>query len=206
MDLGVIGPTLTLRVPNERDAPALFRLASDPQVTRWFSWGPYQREEEAHTYLRRLPGQRALGEQLDLIVVHHEHGPIGVTGLSELSWRDRRGVIGTWLGRAWWGTGANRESKALLARLAFGPMGLERIGAYTNVANGRSESALRGAGFRHEGVLRGWQRGDAGRLDVGVWSLLRDELDGTPLAAIPAEIRGRIPPTLAVPTTGATPR
>jgi ribosomal-protein-alanine N-acetyltransferase len=193
MDLGVIGPTLTLRVPDERDARALFKLASDPEVTRWFSWGPYEREEEAHEYIRRLPTQRATGEQLDLIVVHREHGPIGITGISELSRRDRRGMVGTWFGHAHWGTGANRESKALVARLAFGPMGLERLGAYTNVENGRSEAALRGAGFRHEGVLRRWHRHGDRQLDVGIWSILREEFEQTPLAAIPGEIRGTLP-------------
>jgi ribosomal-protein-alanine N-acetyltransferase len=193
MDLGVIGPTLTLRVPHERDAPALFRLASDPEVTRWFSWGPYEREEEAHDYIARLPSQRVSGEQLDLLVVHHEHGPIGITGISELSRRDRRGMVGTWFGRRWWGTGANRESKALVAHLAFGPMGLERLGAYTNVENARSEAALRGAGFQHEGVLRRWHRHADRQLDVGIWSILREEFASTPLSEVPAEIRGTLP-------------
>jgi ribosomal-protein-alanine N-acetyltransferase len=193
MDLGVIGPTLTLRVPHERDAPALFALASDPEVTRWFSWGPYEREEQAHAYIARLPSQRANGEQLDLIVEHHEHGPIGITGISELSRRDRRGMVGTWLGRAWWGTGANRESKALVAHLAFGPMGLERLGAYTNIENGRSEAALRGVGFQREGVLRRWHRHGERQLDVAIWSLLREEWPGSDLHAVPAEIRGTLP-------------
>jgi [ribosomal protein S5]-alanine N-acetyltransferase len=193
MDLGVFGPTISLRVPHEHDAPALFRLASDPEVTRWFSWGPYEREEEARAYIERLPTQRANGEQLDLIVVHHEEGPIGITGISELSRRDRRGMVGTWFGRRWWGTGANRESKALVARLAFGPMGLERLGAYTNVDNARSAKALSNAGFRQEGVLRRWHRHGDRQLDVGIWSLLPDELERSPLGGYPVEIRGVLP-------------
>ena len=44
---------------------------------------------------------------------------IGVTGLSEFSLRDRRAVVGTWHGREWWGTGANRQSKTLVLALAF---------------------------------------------------------------------------------------
>ena len=64
----VSGPTLTLRLPRVTDAPALFRLGSDPEVTRFFSWGPYQREEEAIAYLERLPIQRQSGEQIDFIV------------------------------------------------------------------------------------------------------------------------------------------
>jgi hypothetical protein len=34
------GRSLSLRYPTAHDAPALFELASDPEVTRFFSWGP----------------------------------------------------------------------------------------------------------------------------------------------------------------------
>src|SRR3954452_12405323 len=112
--LAVSGPTLTLRLPEPADAAAVFALASAPDVTRFFSWGPYQREDEARAYLARLPAQRERGEQLDLVMCRGDD-VIGVTGLSEISVRDRRGMVGTWLGRRWWGTGANRESKALVA-------------------------------------------------------------------------------------------
>src|SRR4051812_32550586 len=127
----VSGPTLTLRLPRPDDAAALFALASDPEVTRFFSWGPYEDEEDAQAYLARLPGQRERGEQLDLLVCRGEEA-IGITGLSEISRRDRRGMVGTWFGRRWWGTGVNRESKALVAHLAFRRLGWERLGAYTN--------------------------------------------------------------------------
>ena len=65
-------------------------------------------QAEAEAYLDRLSGQRAEGEQLDLVQEHHEDGVIGITGLSEFSRRDRRAIVGTWFGRQWWGTGANR--------------------------------------------------------------------------------------------------
>ncbi len=194
MVFGVIGPTLRLRLPEEADAPALFRLASDPEVTRWFSWGPYTREEEALAYVRRLPAQRERGEQLDLLIDHREHGPIGITGLSEFSRRDRRAVVGSWLGRAHWGTGANSEAKALVAHLGFGPLGLERIGSYANVDNARSQAALRKVGFRHEGVLRRFHRHGDQVFDVASFSLLADEWRASPLAEVPVRFEGEVPP------------
>ena len=108
--IGLHGPTLTLRLPAPEDAPALLDLASDPEVTRWFSWGPYTALEQPRAYLERLPGQRARGEQLDFLIVHREHGPAGITGLNEFSPRDLRCMVGTWFGKRFWGTGANRES------------------------------------------------------------------------------------------------
>jgi ribosomal-protein-alanine N-acetyltransferase len=193
MDFSVVGPTLTLRLPGVEDAPALFRLARDPEVTRWFSWGPYQEEAEARAYLERLPAQRDCGDHLDLVVVHREDGPIGVTGLSEFSPRDRRAMVGTWFGRRWWGTGVNAESKALMTHLAFKGLGLDRLGAYTNVLHLRSQSALRSLGFRREGLLRSWHRHGDELFDVVMWSILRGEWERSKLHAVPVRIEGEPP-------------
>ena len=189
----VSGPAISLRLPDLSDAPALFRLASDPEVTRYFSWGPYQDESEARAYLERLPAQRERGEHLDLVVVHHEQGPIGITGISEISRRDRRGMVGTWFGRPWWGTGVNAESKALVAYLAFGVLGFERLGAYTNVEHRRSQAALQAIGFQREGVLRAWHRHGDHVHDVVAWSILRGEYERSALARVPVEVTGTAP-------------
>src|SRR3954454_8719571 len=189
----VSGPTLTLRLPEPGDAPALFGLASDPEVTRFFSWGPYEREDEARAYLERLPAQRERGEQLDLAVCRGDE-VIGITGLSEISRRDRRGMVGTWFGRRWWGTGVNRESKALVAHLAFRALRWERLGADTNVSHDRSQAALAALGFQREGGLRRLHRhGDAVH-GVGMWSRLRERSERSPLAGVEISVSGEAPP------------
>jgi len=192
------GPTLTLRPPVAADAPALLELASDPDVTQWFSWGPYTDVEQPRAYIDEAAARRERGEQLDLLVVHHERGPAGITGLSEFSSRDRRCVVGTWFGRRFWGTGANRESKALIARLAFGVLGVNRLGAYSNTANVVSTKALLGVGFRHEGVLRGFHRHGDRHHDVNVFGLLRSEWENGPLAGVPVRVEGAPPPVFAL--------
>ncbi|HXS44876.1 MAG TPA: GNAT family protein [Solirubrobacteraceae bacterium] len=187
------GPTLTLRLPDPDDAEALLALASDPEVTRWFSWGPYRDLDGPRAYLERLPGQRERGEQLDLLVEHRELGPAGITGLSEFSARDRRCIVGTWFGPRFWGTGANRESKALVAHLAFAVLGQHRLGSYSNPDNARSTRALLGVGFRHEGILRDWHRHRERWLDVNVFGMLRDEWAIGPLAGVPVTVEGEPP-------------
>lgn len=189
------GPQLTLRIPVADDAQALFGLASNPEVTKWFSWGPYGEPAEAEAYLGRLPAQRERGTQLDLLQLDADAGPIGITGLSEFSYRDRRAMVGTWFGRDAWGTGANTESKALMAYLAFELLGLARLGAYANVANGRSQAALEKTGFHREGVLRAWHRHGAEQLDVAVYGLLPEEWREGPLAAVPVRVEGSVPRT-----------
>jgi [ribosomal protein S5]-alanine N-acetyltransferase len=192
-ELLVTGPTLTLRYATAEDAPRLLELASDPLVTQWFSWGPYESLDQPQAYIAGLEGKRERGELLDFLVVHPQAGPIGVTGLSELAARDRRATVGSWFGREWWGSGANRESKAMITAVAFRELGLDRVTAWANTRNGRSQVALERVGFRREGVLRGWHRhGDAVH-DVVVFGLLRDEWERSPLAEVPVQVTGSPP-------------
>lgn len=190
-------PSVTLRVPQPSDAGALFGLASDPQVTQWFSWGPYERVEQAEAYIERLPDQRERGTQLDLLQVQPGVGPVGITGLSEFSYRDRRAMVGSWLGRDTWGAGVNLESKAAMAHLSFEILGLHRMGAYANTENGRSQRALEKVGFVKEGVLRGWHRHGNRHLDVAVYCVLASEWRQTPLGEISIRVEGEAPGSFA---------
>ena len=58
-ELTVRGPDLTLRYARPDDAPRLFALASDPNVTEFFSWGPYTTQSQAADYIANLARKRA---------------------------------------------------------------------------------------------------------------------------------------------------
>jgi [ribosomal protein S5]-alanine N-acetyltransferase len=192
-DLEVRGSELLLRYPREADVPALYALASEPEVTRFFSWGPYTHERQAAAYVASLARKRAEGERLEFVIEHPEAGVIGITGLSEFSVRDQRAVVGTWHGREWWGKGANRQSKALVLALAFRGLRLGRVTAWCSTDNGRSRTALERLGFVHEGVLRQWHVHDGAPKDVISYCMLRGEWQASELAEEPVEIAGEIP-------------
>lgn len=196
--LVVTGPTLTLRYAEPADAPRLLELGSDPAVTRFFSWGPYTKVQEPEAYIASLEGKRERGELLEFLIDHHENGPIGVTGLSELSARDRRATVGSWFGQRWWGSGANVESKALVAALAFQHLGMERLTAWTNTRNGRSQMALESVGFSREGVLAAWHRHGDRVHDVVVFGMVRSAWESSALAEVPVEVSGTPPPAFVV--------
>jgi ribosomal-protein-alanine N-acetyltransferase len=192
-DLVVTGPALRLRYATADDAPRLLELGSDPAVTRFFSWGPYEAVDQPLAYIAALAAKRETGEMLEFLVDHPEHGPIGVTGLSELARRDRRATVGSWFGHAYWGSGANRESKALIAALAFDHLGLTRLTAWANTRNGRSQVALERVGFRREGVLRSWHRQVETLHDVVVFGMTRPEWERSSLHEIPVRVEGEPP-------------
>ena len=133
------------------------------------------------------------GEALALAMLHGAHGLVGITELGDWSARDRRAVVGTWFAPRWWGSRLNAESKGLMALLAFEHCGLERLGAYADVANARSHAALAKAGFAREGVLRAFHRHGATPKDVAVFSLLRAEWR----PGMAATLEGELPPAFA---------
>jgi ribosomal-protein-alanine N-acetyltransferase len=191
----VRGPGLSLRILVPADGAALYDLARDPEVSRFFSWRPYESPDEAATFIASLDRQRDAGERFELGIFRGQSEELlGITGLSEFSRRDRRAVLGTWLGRPFWGSGANRESKALVLALAFGALGLERVTALASPQNVRSLAALRRLGFVQEGVLRAWHIHAGVPRDVAVLRMLRDEWERTPLAEVPVSVEGDPPP------------
>jgi [ribosomal protein S5]-alanine N-acetyltransferase len=194
--VGVVvrGPRFSLRVLAQSDAPALFELGRNPEVSRFFSWKAYTAVDEASAFIASLIRERETGERLELGIFGIEGELVGITGFSEFSRRDRRAVLGTWLGRQFWGSGANRESKALVLALAFRSLGLLRVTALASPQNVRSLAALQRLGFVHEGVLRGWHVHGGVPRDVAVLRMMRDEWERTPLAEVPVELEGDPPP------------
>ena len=194
----VSGPTLALRYATIEDAPRLMELASDPAVTRFFSWGPYTDISQPEAYIASLPGKRESGELMDFLIDHHGDGPIGVTGLSELSRRNRHATVGSWFGHRWWGSGANRESKALVGRLAFDHLGIDRLTAWANTRNGRSQVALERVGFKREGVLRSFHRHGDVLHDVVVFGMTRKGWMHSRLNGVLEGVEGTSPPAFTV--------
>jgi ribosomal-protein-alanine N-acetyltransferase len=137
--------------------------------------------------------QREAGERLEFVVVDERDEPLGITGLSEFSMRDRRAVVGTWLGRPHWGSGANAESKALVLALGFRTLGLQRISAYAHPENARSLRALERLGFANEGLLRAWHLHGGERRDVRILRLLSEDWEASELVKRPVEVEGEPP-------------
>src|SRR3954449_3968121 len=188
----VRGPAYLLRYLTPDDAPALFELGSDPDVTRFFSWGPYRDAGEAEAFIQSLERRRESGERLELGIFRDDQ-LLGITGLSEFARRDRRAVVGTWLGRDHWGSGANADSKALVLALGFRTLGLQRVSAYAHPENVRSVRALERLGFVAEGTLVAWHLHNDERRDVRILRLLSEDWEASRLAMLPIEVEGEPP-------------
>jgi ribosomal-protein-alanine N-acetyltransferase len=90
------------------------------------------------------------------------------------------------------------EAKAMIAALAFRRLGVERLTAWANTRNGRSQRALERIGFRREGVLNGWHRHGDQVHDVVVYGMLAAAWERSPLHAVDVAIEGTPPPAFIV--------
>jgi len=82
----------------------------------------------------------------------------------------------TWYGKAYQGTGINKNCKYLLFDFAFGKLNMERIGLGANSLNERSINAMKAVGCTVEGIMR--SRGynaDGERIDSIFLSILKSE-------------------------------
>ena len=85
----------------------------------------------------------------------------------------------TWYGKAFQGTGLNKNCKYLLLEFAFEKIGMERVEFRADNNNQRSIAAMKSIGCTVEGVLRSHAfRNDGTRRDSIVLSILKNEWEG----------------------------
>ena len=113
-------------------------------------------EARARPHVLAALGARARGERFAYAQLDVATGVlIGSTSYYDVDPAARTLAIGhTWLGRPWWRTGHNTESKLLLLTHAFDVLGAARVVWHTDVLNERSKVAIGRLGATHEGVLR----------------------------------------------------
>ncbi|MBE1491164.1 RimJ/RimL family protein N-acetyltransferase [Plantactinospora soyae] len=82
----------------------------------------------------------------------------------------------TWLGRLWWGTGANAEAKLLMLTFAFETLGAVRVALGTDIRNQRAQAAIERLSATQEEILRKHRRrADGSWRDTVVHAITDDD-------------------------------
>jgi RimJ/RimL family protein N-acetyltransferase len=151
----LMGRRVLLREPREDDAALLFEYTSDPDVIRFLAIAPPDSPDDTLYFIAKCREHREQDREYVYVIAGvADDVAIGVTGLRHIDQPMRTAQIGTWLGRHYWGTGANAEAKQLLLDFSFGVLALHRIEARIAVGNRRSRRAFERLGAKREGRLR----------------------------------------------------
>ncbi|QLG63024.1 GNAT family N-acetyltransferase [Halorarum salinum] len=132
------------------DARELYRICSaDPgieDVTRHVPWDPHEHPRETEAFLERGDEHREEASAAGYVLRPRdgEDGAgemAGFTGI-QVDWGRRRGDLGLWLRRRFWGRGYSGERATALVELAFDRLDLEVVTVGHEPGNARSERAI----------------------------------------------------------------
>ncbi len=160
------------------------------EVYRWLGRAPIPVTAElARAEILAALAARARGERFPFAQLDAVTGEVlGTTSYYEVRPELRTLAIGhTWLGRRWWRTGHNTESKLLLLGHAFDVLAAARVVWHTDELNERSRAAILRLGATFEGVLRKhriradgtWRHTAQYAMTDEDWPAARDRLQAT---------------------------
>ncbi|HEY3414288.1 MAG TPA: GNAT family protein [Armatimonadota bacterium] len=177
---------LVLREFQHTDFEAVHTYGSDPEVTRYTSFGP-NTPAETEDFLTRAAGAALVAPRrsYDLAIVRISDraliGGVGLrlggTGLVDGCGTSStyRGELGYVLRADAWGQGYAAEAGRAMVGFGFRRLGLHRIFAECHSANAASERVMEKIGMRREGLLREHALIKGEWWDVVVCGILRDE-------------------------------
>ena len=152
---------LRLRFLDHGDTDAMFRLFSDPEALRYWSFAPWLHRSQAEDNIEQTLKGYADGStlRLGLVLADDQSGNedgelIGTATLYAFDRRNRRCEIGYMLARPYWGRRYMQEALPALISYGFGTLELHRIEADIHPANIASGRLLESLHFRQEGHLR----------------------------------------------------
>ena len=154
----------------------LLEISDDAQIWRYLT-SDARSPQSMRDYVNALLCDHLAGTALPFVVRAAPDGRvIGMTRLKSMSRENRKAIVGSWLARSTWGSGANTESKLLLLQHAFESLNCLRVEFQTDSRNLRSRSALVKMGAVEEGTLRSYLiTSDGHRRDTVVFSVLDKE-------------------------------
>lgn len=153
---------LLIRVPKPGDGAILQEayLASYPRLKPWFPWAQTESSiEEREEFVRQQYARFVKREDMMLMLfLKNENKLIGCSGLHVQNWDVPSFEIGYWVRTGYEGKGYIIEAVNRITEFGFMEMKANRIFIRCDVANRRSQSVAKRAGFLYEGTFRNFER------------------------------------------------
>ncbi|HDN79985.1 MAG: N-acetyltransferase [Chloroflexi bacterium] len=167
------GRKVRLRAPEREDLPLFVRWLNDTEVTRYLTlYWPLSMAEEEQWFENLLKR-----ENDRVFVIETEEGkPIGNMGLHNIDWKNRKAVLGIFIGeKDYWGKGYGTDAIKTLLRFAFEELNLNRVELRVFEFNTRAIRCYEKCGFVTEGRLRQSLFRNGRYHDELVMAVLREE-------------------------------
>ncbi len=168
---------LRLRKVFRADADDLLEATSDPRVTKYEPWGPYDRDETVQM-IENIQAQLEAGLCTEWAVERKEDAKVlGLIHLNKVDFFNRSAEVGYWLARKCWGQGYATETLKALGDYALTVLKMDEIIAICHPDNAASLRVLEKAGYKYHKTLPGYislrgNTADCLQYHVTRWDLL----------------------------------
>lgn len=169
---------IALRFGAERDIPEiLIAHQDDPTMHARLGDERPPSGAELGRAAERAQADRLAGTHLELTIVEVGADECrGRVAVGHVVDDGAKAELRVWVAPQYRRRGYARRALALASRWLFDSCGVRRISVLTETDNELMQRAASAAGFVQEGVLRGYWRGQRGRIDAVVLSLLPGDL------------------------------
>lgn len=164
---------LHLRKMKVSDSPSLFKIWSDPEVTKFMNVDCFTDESQAKDMIKLLDEFSQDNKAIRFSIIEMESDEIiGSCGFNFLDFENAKAEIGYDITRAFWGRGYASEAICALLDYAFLSLKLNRIEAKVEPENVNSVKVLQKLNFTFEGTLRQSERVNGKFNDLNMYSKL----------------------------------
>ncbi len=142
-----------LTVPGREHILLALRLQNEPEGRKYLGrYMPIGEKQEEEWFAK---ANSAPNDAVFMITLKDEpHTAIGMMGLHQIDWKNRRAITGAVILREHCNKGIGSSAKMLLLKWAFDDLGLNKIESRTIAFNGRSVAYSLRCGYREIGRLR----------------------------------------------------
>ena len=167
---------LTLRPLTAADADDIAKACQDAVTLRWLPLPrPYTRANAEWFIGAYAPDLRESGNGV-VFAIEEAGRLVGAIDLKHVNWATRVAEVGYWVAPWARGRGVASGATRALARWAIDEHGLERVELLAATGNLASQRAAEKAGIVREGIARNAGYVHDGRVDLVVYSMVRDDL------------------------------
>ncbi len=164
---------LILKKMTVTDSSSLFKIWSDPEVTKFMNINNFNDEEQAAQMIELLDKLSQENKAIRYSIYHLESEQIiGSCGYNLLDFENSKAEIGYELGKEYWRNGFATEVILKLLDYAFNNLHFNRIEAKVEPANTNSIKLLEKLNFQFEGTLRKSERSKDTFIDLNLYSKL----------------------------------
>ena len=169
---------LLLRKYRLSDVQQMFHnYASDPAVTRFLNWEPYQNVDEVKNFLTASIKEYD-SPSIYNWAIEYNGEMIGSISTTYINDRDSACEVGYCIGQAYWNKGLMSEALEAVIGFLFHEVNMHRIMAKHDVDNPASGRVMQKCHMTFEGIFRKYYLHDDGTYsDSLIYGILKEEYD-----------------------------